>query len=541
MDTTIRRRTEIPCETCGRGRHRTCKACGQTKLIGYAGKPGLYDHATLELHGCNAKSDWERDGEDDGSGGNNSNSDNEKGATTGGAKGGSSSDKQDKTNPKIKGGSDTDANGEGNGQQGKQGKQQDSPLKGKLVAITGTLQGMTRAEAQAAIHKAGGGLMDNVNGHTDMLVEADKSSGDSGKSLAAGLHGVPIISEQEFMDMLNGNQQQSSDGNDGHTNSADDVTDEDLLDKLIEVLHTRREDLLGFNPDQLEKKLEDLAKEALETAKSMQTVQIEITSKTVNEDGEEETTTTTLTGGHEQMPTLIKLIGARKNIMIVGPAGSGKTRGVEEAAKAVGLSFHPKSVGPATTEYALFGYMDANGNYIPGIMRQPFEQGGVLLIDEIDAGNPSCLTALNTALANDYCSFPDGVVKKHPDFVAIASANTFGRGADRQYVGRNQMDAATLDRFIKLPWDYDRKLEQSIINGMINASGNKDLQEWLAKVWSIREAVEATKERFVCGTRAVIDGAQLILAGFSLAQTETLRIWNGTDDELRNRLLARMK
>jgi hypothetical protein len=32
-------------------------------------------------------------------------------------------------------------------------------------------------------------------------------------------------------------------------------------------------------------------------------------------------------------------------------------------------------------------------------------------------------------------------------FVCIAAANTFGTGADRQYVGRNQLDESTLDRF----------------------------------------------------------------------------------------------
>jgi cobaltochelatase CobS len=39
-------------------------------------------------------------------------------------------------------------------------------------------------------------------------------------------------------------------------------------------------------------------------------------------------------------------------------------------------------------------------------------------------------------------------------------ANTFGTGADRQYVGRNQLDESTLDRFRigQIERDYDSEI-----------------------------------------------------------------------------------
>jgi hypothetical protein len=43
-----------------------------------------------------------------------------------------------------------------------------------------------------------------------------------------------------------------------------------------------------------------------------------------------------------------------------------------------------------------------------------------------------------------------------------AAANTYGTGADALYVGRNQLDAATLDRFYVVEMDYDRKLEAKL-------------------------------------------------------------------------------
>src|SRR5688572_1560316 len=42
-------------------------------------------------------------------------------------------------------------------------------------------------------------------------------------------------------------------------------------------------------------------------------------------------------------------------------------------------------------------------------------EGGVLCLDEIDNSNPSVLTVLNSALANGYCSFPNGMPAKHKD------------------------------------------------------------------------------------------------------------------------------
>ncbi|MCH7728630.1 MAG: hypothetical protein IH991_19420, partial [Planctomycetes bacterium] len=72
------------------------------------------------------------------------------------------------------------------------------------------------------------------------------------------------------------------------------------------------------------------------------------------------------------------------------------------------------------------------------------------------------LVVVNAALANGHLRLPDGTtVDRHADFVCAAAANTFGTGADRQYVGRNQLDAATLDRFAacRLAFDYDVDLE----------------------------------------------------------------------------------
>lgn len=537
MADKVRRRVDRECPICQRKRHRVCDTCGQRNLIGTLGQAGLYDHETLEKHLCAGTSHIEEyDGDDSDDGRITKNIDINSAAGYGlTVKVGDVVNINGEVHVVTEGGASEDSGGtsdiplEGKGE-GKQG-QGKSPLDGKNFALTGVMS-LTREEMRKKGEDAGGNYQANVNNQTDFLVQGDDAE-NTGKVRAAKERGTDIISEQQFMDMLKGQQGQGS----GQSENEDEVTNDDLVGRVIDVLKPRTKELMGFDKadfDELERRVSEAAQEAIDTARETQVISIEVN------DASTQTVVASVTGAHEQTTTLLQLMDARVNIMIVGPAGSGKTRGVQEAAKALSLGFYPKSVGPATTEHSLFGYMDANGNYIAGIMRKPFEEGGVLLIDEIDAGNPACLTAMNTALANEYCSFPDAVVERHPDFIAVASGNTYGRGADRQYVGRNQMDAATLDRFIMLPWDYDKSLERALINDMINQTGNNDLDDWLKKVWQVRKAVEDTQERFVVGTRTVLDGAKLINKGFSLAKTEQLRIWNACGHETQQRLVAAM-
>jgi MoxR-like ATPase len=208
-------------------------------------------------------------------------------------------------------------------------------------------------------------------------------------------------------------------------------------------------------------------------------------------------------GQHKQFGTLLRILSARLNAILIGPAGSGKTTAAEKVAETLALKYYSMSVGAQTTKFEFFGYMDANGKYVRTLFREAFENGGIFLIDEMDAGNANVIVSINQALANCVCAFPDGMIKKHPDFVVLASANTWGSGASREYVGRNQLDAATKDRFIPIVWEYDTDLEDSM-------TPNK---EWLAEVRRVRKAVEQHKIRQVISPRASIYGSKLLDAG----------------------------
>lgn len=211
---------------------------------------------------------------------------------------------------------------------------------------------------------------------------------------------------------------------------------------------------------------------------------------------------------HNQFENLLKITEAGQPVLMVGPAGTGKTKGAEDAADALDLPFRSISVGSQTSKSDLVGYMDGGGTYRTTQFRQAYEFGGVFLLDEADAGNSNVLILLNSALSNGYMAFPDGMIHRHEDFRMIATANTFGNGANRVYVGRNQLDAATLDRFTVLTWDIDDKVESSM------AGTEETGKRWLKAVKAVRKRVDEELEiRAVISPRATLRGAQLLAAG----------------------------
>jgi cobaltochelatase CobS len=212
---------------------------------------------------------------------------------------------------------------------------------------------------------------------------------------------------------------------------------------------------------------------------------------------------------------------------LVGPAGSGKTTACEQVAEALGRPFY--SLGALTGTHELLGYCDGAGRYHSTPFRAAFEGGGVFLLDEADrCTDPSILTVLNSALANGFCAFPDKIapVRRHPDFVCIIAANTYGQGSDRIYVGACQLDGATLDRFCFLSWGYDEALERQLAG----------LDVWTAYVQAVRARVCANKIRHLVTPRASMGGALLLRAGLPFATVADAVVWKGLESESRRRI-----
>lgn len=195
---------------------------------------------------------------------------------------------------------------------------------------------------------------------------------------------------------------------------------------------------------------------------------------------------------HRLFEPLLRICKARNrnghapNVLLVGPAGCGKSYAAKQVAKALDVPYGFISLSAGISESHLIGrYIPSGENGKFEYQEAPFvtfyREGGVFCLDELDAADENVLLVVNGALANGQMRLPDGTsVDRHPDFICIGCANTFGNGADRQYVGRNQLDSATLDRFVaaRLVFDYDLELERT--------SAREDLCSWSQSVRDVR-------------------------------------------------------
>lgn len=180
------------------------------------------------------------------------------------------------------------------------------------------------------------------------------------------------------------------------------------------------------------------------------------------------------------------------NTLLVGPAGSGKTILAAQVAEALERKFYSVNLTAGASETWLLGRQTPTG-FVPGPLHTAFKEGGVLLLDEMDAADPNTLLVVNTAIANGmlYNPMNGEQVDKHPDFILVAGANTIGKGGDIIYSGRNRLDAATLDRFEVIMVDYSPEIEEDVCP-------DKTVRELLQ---SVRAKLRAQRSDEVISTR----------------------------------------
>ena len=231
---------------------------------------------------------------------------------------------------------------------------------------------------------------------------------------------------------------------------------------------------------------------------------------------------------HPKLAAVITSLDAGEHVLMVGPAGTGKSTIADQAAEALGLDFYSISLSPQTPTSQLVGYMQATGEYVSTLFRKAFEHGGVFHFDEFDNGHPSILATVNAALANGSMAFPDRMVKRHANFRAVASANTFGRGADRMYVGRQALDMATLDRFSVEYVDIDESLETTLC--MATGLAEHTVRQVLGYTRHLRRNAAEHKMAVVISPRASVGMCRLLKAGRPWGEVVDARARRGLSD-----------
>lgn len=236
---------------------------------------------------------------------------------------------------------------------------------------------------------------------------------------------------------------------------------------------------------------------------------------------------------HKALADVLTLAANRVPVLLIGPAGCGKSYLAQQVAECLKLRFASISCSAGMTEGHLTGRLLPTGDsgrfeYQQSQFVDFYENGGVFLLDEIDAADANTLLVINQATANHHMPVPNRVgnpvATKHENFVLIAAANTFGTGANRLYVGRNQLDESTLDRFRlgQIVMDYDEDLEKALCP---NA-------EVRAKFQEIRKRANENRLRRVVSTRATMQANLMVAAGWTVDRVTSQLTSGWTDGEL---------
>lgn len=219
---------------------------------------------------------------------------------------------------------------------------------------------------------------------------------------------------------------------------------------------------------------------------------------------------------HKLLPLLIKMMGARDheghrlNLWLVGPAGTGKSRASETAAKALGLRY--ACTGSIIDTYKLTGHFSpGTGSYVSTMFRDFWENGGVFCFDDFDGSDPNAVTEM-LPLSNGVFPFPDAMIPRHKDFCLILTANTWGLGGTTDYVGRVKQDAAFINRFVQFHWNIDEDLELTTCPN----------QAWAKYVQKIRAKVKAKGLKVMITPRQSYQGAALLTQGIEQDKVKTI-------------------
>ena len=252
---------------------------------------------------------------------------------------------------------------------------------------------------------------------------------------------------------------------------------------------------------------------------------------------------TSVKGQHYQLKPLIEVMGSGEPAMIIGPTGSGKTRVTHAVKQALGCKHYAiRQVNKQTATHDLIGFNNATGNYVPGVFTKIIQEGGLAVIDEIDNGNSNVLMIIKGILSG-HIYMPYGMQEVNPECHLMCTANTWGLGPDREYIGRNALDVALLNEFVCVEWPYDANAEKLWTLGLYKSVDEPKITQsqfdkFIDRFQAMRDYAQTHKIRVIFATRNLRQCVNLMAkAGWDEFAALDATVFRSVKGEQKRRLL----
>ena len=219
------------------------------------------------------------------------------------------------------------------------------------------------------------------------------------------------------------------------------------------------------------------------------------------------------------------LVTARENLLLIGPAGCGKTRMLKEVAKVLDKDLYTFSFAGGLRQAQIFGstqLRDGKTEWVASAFIEAIQKPGIVFMDEIFSVDPECLQGLNGILEDRVWTSPCGTVKVHEECSLVGASNTNGRTNSPKHTGVNRVDDALVSRFAKEICDYDIEAEKALVRAF-NIPEEQDL---LDKWQDMRSAIKANNILFDVSTRALLQACRYIKLGIGYDKAVDLSVRN---------------
>ena len=223
-----------------------------------------------------------------------------------------------------------------------------------------------------------------------------------------------------------------------------------------------------------------------------------------------------------------------KNIMMVGPAGCGKTQAAKELPKATDRPFFYFNLGatqdPRATLIGNTHFKDGQTTFDESAFVKAIQtKDAIILLDELSRAHPEAWNILMTVLdegqrylrLDEDVNSPTIQVAENVSFIATANIGT-------EYTSTRVLDRALMDRFEIIEVDILSKEQEinllckrfpAVKGGMIEAVA--DIADATRKEWRSEEGKLST----MVSTRMTVRICELLADGFSLSEAAEVAIF----------------